>query len=227
MTNTSHIPPQDDFQNHTAEQDAAFSYEAAQEPSNTSDDVISVAIAALQAELDQARADMESYKEQWIRTTAEMENLRKRTEREVDDTRKFAISNFAKELIPVCDNLFRAAESASAQQRTENQTLDVYVQGIEMTMLELVQVLERFHIKRLYPVGELFNPNLHQAVAQVEDATQPANHIVQIVQAGYSLQERLLKPALVVVSKGSPHAASQSETGQPATGDGSHVDTQA
>lgn len=136
--------------------------------------------------------------ERLLRATAEYENYKKRGQRETEEFRKFANESLIKELLPVIDNLERAVESSGAD-KTANKGI---VEGVEMTLREIYKVLERFHLKALESEGRPFDPNFHQAVLQQETQDHPENTVLKEMQKGYILHDRLIRPAMVVVSKG-------------------------
>ncbi|WP_274423531.1 nucleotide exchange factor GrpE [Chelativorans sp. YIM 93263] len=156
-------------------------------------------------------------KERAMRLAAEMENLRKRTQRDVADARNFGISSFAREMLTVSDNLQRALEAVSQEARDQaNPTLKALIEGVEMTERAMLSALERHGVKKIEPHGERFDPHFHQAMFEVPNEEVPANTVVQVVQTGYVIGERVLRPAMVGVSKGGPKpesAPSQAETG--------------
>lgn len=154
-------------------------------------------------------------KDQLLRAVAETENLRKRSQRELEEANKYAVTGFAREMVNVMENLHRAVQCIPASAREGDDAVKSIAEGVEMTLRELEQIFERFKITRVNPEGEKFDHNQQQAVAQVESAEVPEGHVVQVLQAGYTLHDRLLRPAMVAVSKGAP--------GAPTTG----VDTQA
>lgn len=151
------------------------------------------------------RKDLEQMKDQWLRAVADAENARKRAERELQDARKYAVGEFAAELIGVAENLFRAMESipsgAPGTEGDNGTLLKTVHAGVDMTLKELLSIFERFGIKRLDPKGQAFNHDFHQAVAQVEDAQAKPGDVVQVIQAGYTIHGRLLRPAMVAVAK--------------------------
>lgn len=151
--------------------------------------------------LKQEAADL---KDRLLRAHAEMENLRRRTEREKADTAKYAISKFAKDVVSVSDNVRRALDLTSTMNLDANEELKRFVEGVSVTERELINALERNGIKRVDPVGSPFDPNQHQAVMEVEDASVPAGTVAQVFQAGYLIEDRVLRPAMVVVAKGGP-----------------------
>jgi molecular chaperone GrpE len=153
--------------------------------------------------LDRELADV---KDRLLRTLAEMENLRKRTEREVADSRLYGIATFARDVLTVADNMHRALEAAAPELRADvnGKTL---IEGVELTERELLKALEKNGVRRFEPQGEKFDPNLHQAMYEVPDASVPAGSVVQVVQAGYMIGDRVLRPALVGIAKGGPKTA--------------------
>lgn len=160
------------------------------------------------AAADAARAaELAELKDQLLRALAEVENVRRRGQRERDDASKYAITNFAREIVTVVDNLRRAIEAVPAEARATDENLKNLLTGVELTERTLLAALERFGVKRIDPLGEKFDHNLHQAMMQVDDPTRPAGTVVQVMQSGYVLHDRLLRPAMVAVSKGGPSAA--------------------
>ena len=163
------------------------------------------------------------YRDRMLRTLAEMENLRRRTEREIADSRQYAVANFARDLLAVADNMQRALDTLSADFRDQaDPVVKSHIEGVELTERELVKVMEKHGIRRFDPQGQKFDPNLHQAMMQVPDPSVPDNTVVQVMQPGYMIADRVLRPALVGVSKGGPKGA-------PAANENStsSVDTQA
>lgn len=151
----------------------------------------------------------EELKDRALRATAEMENLRRRTARELQDARAYAVANFARDMLSVSDNLRRALDAVSAEAKAADPSLSSLVEGVEMTERSMLSTLERHGVKKLDPQGEKFDPNFHQAMFEVPNPDVPANTVVQVVQSGFSIGERVLRPAMVGVSKGGPkHAAS-------------------
>jgi molecular chaperone GrpE len=143
------------------------------------------------------------FKDKLLRTLAEMENLRKRTEREVNDARTYAVSGFARDVLAVADNMHRALEAISPEARAQaDATLKTLIEGIELTERELHKVLSKNGVKKFSPEGEKFDPNLHEAMYEMPTQDLPSGHVAQVMQAGYMLGERVLRPAMVGVSKG-------------------------
>jgi molecular chaperone GrpE len=138
-----------------------------------------------------------------LRTLAEMENLRKRTTREVADARAYGISGFARDVLDIADNLQRALDAVPADTKASaDPGLKALIEGVELTERSLLNTLEKNGVKKFDPSGEKFDPNFQQAMYEVPDPSVPAGTVVQVVQAGYMIGERVLRPALVAVSKG-------------------------
>src|SRR5262245_7855708 len=163
-------------------------------------------IAALVETLAKENAE---HKDRVLRTLAEMENLRKRTEREVSDMRQYGIASFARDVLAVADNMERALEALDAELReTANPGVKALLDGVELTERELLKVLDKHGVKKFEPQkGDKFDPNLHQAMYELPDPSQPAGTVAQVVQPGYMIGERMLRPALVGVAKGGPKPA--------------------
>ena len=148
-------------------------------------------------------------KDQLLRVMAENENVRRRAQRDVEDASKYAVSSFARDILTIGDNLVRALESVPEEARDGNESLAGLLDGVTMTQREFATTIERYGIKRIDPKGEKFDHNFHQAVFEVEDAENPPGTVVQVVQQGYLIGDRLLRPAMVGVAK--PPASSDSE----------------
>jgi len=163
-------------------------------------------IAALVETLARENAE---HKDRVLRTLAEMENLRKRTEREVNDMRQYGIASFARDVLAVADNMERALEALDAELReAANPGVKALLDGVELTERELLKVLDKHGVKKYEPQkGDKFDPNLHQAMYEVPDASVPSGMVVQVIQPGYMIGERILRPALVAVSKGGAKAS--------------------
>jgi molecular chaperone GrpE len=160
--------------------------------------------------LDREHAEM---KDRLLRTLAEMENLRKRTEREVTDARLYGVASFARDVLSVADNIRRALDAVPAEALANAQAMKVLVDGVELTERELLKALEKNGVRQFTPQGEKFDPNVHQAMYEVPDPSVPAGSIVQVMQPGYMIGERVLRPALVAVAKGGPKTAPNSASG--------------
>ncbi len=157
--------------------------------------------ATLAAELERARAEIAENRERLLRVAAEAENTRRRAEQDAATARKFALERFATELLPVRDSLERAR---AVDRDTAGQALEALFAGVDLTLQLMDSVLEKFAITVIDPAGARFNPDQHQAMSMVESEDVPANHVVEVVQKGFLLNDRLLRPALVVVAKSKP-----------------------
>ena len=147
------------------------------------------------------------FKDKLLRTLAEMENLRKRTEREVTDARLYAITSFARDVLAVADNMHRALAAVGPELRAHaDPTMKSFIEGIELTERELMKALEKSGVTKFLPQGEKFDPNLHQAMYEMETTEGPPGYVAQVIQAGYMIGDRVLRPAMVAVSK-APKAA--------------------
>ena len=147
-------------------------------------------------------------RDKMLRTLAEMENLRKRTTREVADARAYGIAGFARDVLDIADNLQRALDAVPVEARdAADPGLKALIEGVELTERSLLNALEKNGVKKFDPSGEKFDPNFQQAMYEVPDASVPSGTVVQVVQAGYMIGERILRPALVGVSKGGAKAA--------------------
>lgn len=147
-------------------------------------------------------------KDKVLRTLAEMENLRRRTAKEVADARAYGITSFARDVLDIADNLQRALDAVSAEAReAADPGLKALIEGVELTERSLHSTLEKNGVKKFDPSGERFDPNFQQAMFEVPDPSVPSGTVVQVVQAGYKIGERILRPALVGVAKGGPKPA--------------------
>ena len=154
------------------------------------------------------------FRDKLLRTLAEMENLRKRTEREVADARHYGVQTFARDMLAVADNMRRALDAVAPELRESGQSgVKALLDGIELTERELLKALEKNGVRQFNPQGEKFDPNFHQAMFEIPDASVPAGSIVQVVQPGYMISGRVLRPALVGVSKGGPRTAPTTSAG--------------
>ena len=152
--------------------------------------------------MEQLEIEIADLKDRYLRQVADMENLRKRTERERSDIKKYAVSEFARDILPLSDNFQRAIDSVPAEAAEQDEALKSFLEGVRMNERELQKVLERHGVTQLDPKGEKFDPNKHQAVQQVEDSDLPNNTVVDVFQVGYVIAERVLRPAVVSVAKG-------------------------
>lgn len=154
-------------------------------------------IAALQAEA----AD---YKDKWIRAHAEIDNVRRRLEKEKEETAKYAVTRLARDIVNVGDNFQRAIAAVPQGAAEQDSALKSLVEGVTMTEREFHNILERFGIKRIHPANEPFNPHMHQAVMEMDRPDVASGTVVQVFQAGYTIEERCLRPAMVAVSRSGP-----------------------
>lgn len=156
------------------------------------------------AVLEALKAENEALKDRVLRTMAEMENMRRRTDKEVADAKSYGVANFAREMLAVADNLHRAIGSVGAGAREGNEAVKTLAEGVELTERDLESRLARFHVKALEPEGKKFDPNMHEALFEVPDDTVAAGTVLQVVERGYAIGERVLRPAKVGVSRGGP-----------------------
>ena len=152
-------------------------------------------------------------RDKMLRTLAEMENLRKRTAREVADARIYGITGFARDVLDIADNLQRALDAVPAEAKASaGPGLNALIEGVELTERSLLNTLEKNGVKKFDPAGEKFDSNFQQAMYEVPAPSVPAGTVVQVVQAGYTIGERVLRPALVAVSKGGAKAAAAEQS---------------
>jgi molecular chaperone GrpE len=152
------------------------------------------------------------FKDKMLRALAEMENLRKRTEREVADARQYAITSFAREVLQVADNMHRALDSIGDELRNSaDAKVTALVEGVDLTERELQKILEKHGVKMFSPLGEKFDPNFHQAMYEVPDSSAAPGTVAQVIQAGYLIGERVLRPAMVAVAKAAPRSANDND----------------
>jgi molecular chaperone GrpE len=179
--------------------------------------------AQVAADLARALADANTkiaeLKDQNLRALAETENVRRRVQRDRDEALKFAPTGLAKDLLPVADNLRRALDAIPKDALEKDEALRNFATGVEMTERLLLAALERHQIKRIEALGQKFDSNLHQAMFEVPGSGQPAGTVVQVLEAGYTIHDRLLRPALVGIARG--EAAASGGNGAPPTINGS------
>lgn len=153
------------------------------------------------------RAENTDLRDKYLRLAAEMDNLRRRTERDVKDAKSYAIAGFARDMLGVSDNLRRGLEAVPAEALEADETgLKALIEGVEMTERSMLAALERHGVRKLEPIGEKFDPHFHQAMFEVPNTEVPNGTVVQVIQDGYTIGERVLRPAMVGVSKGGPKA---------------------
>lgn len=161
-------------------------------------------------ELDPLQVENAGLKDKLLRTLAEMENLRRRAEREVADAKTYGVTSFARDLLPFADNLRRAVESVPTEAREKAEAAwKTLIEGIELTERDFLSRLGKFGVRKLEPQGAKFDPHFHEALFEVPDETVPNGTIVQVVEDGYAIGDRVLRPAKVGVSRGGPKTANQ------------------
>jgi len=157
--------------------------------------------------IEALRAENADLRDRYLRLAAEMDNLRRRTERDVKDAKSYSVASFARDMLAVSDNLNRALEAIPAEALEAGEAgLKALAEGVEMTERSMLTALERHGVRKLDPIGEKFDPNFHQAMFEVPNPDVPNGTVVQVVQAGYVIGDRVLRPAMVGVAKGGPKA---------------------
>jgi molecular chaperone GrpE len=154
-------------------------------------------------QLSTLEEELANLKDQWLRAMAETENLRRRATRDREEALKYASTNFGRDMLSIADNLRRALESCPATEELP-ESVKALIQGVELTESALLSTFDRHGIKKIDPLNEKFDANSHQAMFEVEDESVPIGTVVQVLQVGYTMHDRLLRPAMVGVSKGSP-----------------------
>ncbi|AHB47735.1 molecular chaperone GrpE [Hyphomicrobium nitrativorans NL23] len=173
----------------------------------------------LAAEVDTLQGQIADLTDRLLRAHAEMDNMRKRAEREREETAKYAISKFARDVAGVADNFERAKQAVPADAADQDPVLKGLLEGVTMTEREFLNALEKNGVRRIVPKGEAFNPHLHQAMMEAHNADVAPGTIVEVYQAGYVIDDRVLRPAMVVVAKGGPKPAPAAEPGGAADPD--------
>lgn len=162
-------------------------------------------------------AEVAALKDKWLRAMAEAENIRKRVERDRDDARRYAVANFARDMATVADNLQRAVAAVDPKARAADPALETLVAGVEMTEKAMQAALERVGIRAIQAVGQKYDANRHEAMFEIEDASRPAGTVVQEIEKGYMIHDRLLRPSRVGISKGGPAQASTPSAEPPSS----------
>ena len=157
------------------------------------------------------RAEAADLKDRLLRAHAEVENIRKRAEREKEETAKYAVTRFARDIVNVGDNFQRAIDAVPPGAAEQDSALKSFLEGVTLTERELLNVLDRHGIKRVQPINEPFNPHLHQAVMEMQRTDVAPGTIVQVFQAGFIIEDRILRPAMVAVAKGGAKPAQAPE----------------
>lgn len=170
----------------------------------------------IQANFAKIEAERDDFKDKLLRTLADMENLRRRTEREIADAKAYAVTSFARDMLGSADNLRRALDSVpEAARAAKDAALMALIEGVELTERDLLKTLERHGVRKIDPQGEKFDPNLHQAMFEAPDAEAAKGMVSKVVQSGYKIGERVLRPALVGVSAGAPKPPEAPATDAP------------
>lgn len=179
-------------------------------------DVVDEAVEAAAAEnavpeqaepdqMDVLKAENADLRDKFLRLAAEMDNLRRRTEREVKDAKAYSVAGFARDMLAVSDNLRRALEAIPAELKANSEAgISGLIEGVDMTERAMLSALERHGVRKIDAEGEKFDPNFHQAMFEIPNTAVPNNTVVQVVQAGFTIGERVLRPAMVGVAKGGP-----------------------
>ncbi|MDE1159890.1 MAG: nucleotide exchange factor GrpE [Neorhizobium sp.] len=186
--------------------DAAAHENAAEAAASAFDDVAEAAEAAAEPDpIEILKAEKADLSDRLLRLAAEMDNLRRRTERDVKDAKSYSVAGFARDMLGVSDNLRRALDAVPAETRAAaDAALTTLLEGVEMTERSMLSALERHGVQKIEPEGQKFDPNFHQAMFEVPNPNVPNNTVVQVVQAGFTIGERVLRPAMVGVAKGGP-----------------------
>jgi molecular chaperone GrpE len=164
-------------------------------------------------------AEVKDLKDKLLRTLAEQENLRRRTEREVADSRQYAVTSFAREMLTVADNLRRAIQAVPAEARAADPALANLMDGVDATERGLEQTLSKFGVRQISPKGQKFDPGFHQAMYEVETPDSPPGTVTDVIQAGYVIGERVLRPALVALAKAPRAPANDNPTDESSAGE--------
>jgi len=183
--------------NQNPEEQVEVAEDAASENQQPGEGSFEEQVAALSEQLDSAIKQADTHKDSALRAKAETENIRRRAEREVSNASKFALERFAKEILGVVDSLEKALE-----QPAESSEQSAMHEGIDLTYKLLLDTLNRFNIEQISPLGESFDPGLHEAMVMQESDEHEPNSVMMVVQAGYQLNGRLIRPARVIVAKG-------------------------
>ncbi|MDK8463107.1 nucleotide exchange factor GrpE [Marinobacter sp. SS13-12] len=193
----------DDKHNDRAEEELRYAAEAADQDSQGKQDKGAAEEAeetSPESEVDALKAQAQEFQEQMLRSQAEMQNVRRRAEIDVEKAHKFALEKFVKELLPVADSLEKAVESTEGHQEAGEQVASIR-EGVEMTLNLFMNSLKKFNVEQLDPVGEPFDPQKHEALSMVPAPDAEPNSVVSVVQKGYMLNDRLVRPAMVMVAK--------------------------
>lgn len=161
-------------------------------------------VGQLTAEVTKLEGQIKDLTDRLLRAHADMDNLRKRSEREREETARYAISKFAVDIVGMTDNFERTIAAVPPDAAAADPALQALLEGVQMTEAEFLKVLERHGVRRIDPLGELFNPHAHQAMMESQNPGVPAGTILQVFQPGYQIADRIIRPAMVVVARGGP-----------------------
>ncbi len=185
-------------ENHTIEEQTSSEAKTEAQDAAQQEDLTEASAEELLKKLEEANARAEEHLDRLLRTQAELENQRKRAERDIENAHKYALEKFVNELLAVKDSLELGIQAA----RGESVDAEKILEGTELTDKMLTQVLQKFGVEEINPQGEKFDPELHQAMSMQPSDEFPANTVMQVVQKGYTLNGRLIRPAMVIVSQG-------------------------
>jgi len=164
------------------------------------DDLAADQLGENEGYFEQLQHENAELKDQNLRLVADMENLRRRTQRDVADAKAYSVANFARDMLSVLDNLARALEAIAPDVREHDSHLNALAEGVEMTNRAMIVALERHGVKKIEAQGAKFDPHFHQAMFEIPDQDRPAGHVAQVVQDGYMIAERVLRPAMVGIT---------------------------
>jgi molecular chaperone GrpE len=193
--------------------DSAATVASSSVAEGASDEAVSTVERLVAAEAEAARL-----KDEYLRALAEAENVRRRAARDRQEASQYAVSSFARDLLSVADNLQRALSSVAEGARRQDPALDALMSGVEMTEKELLAILDRYGVKRIAAEGQGFDPHVHEALYEIPDASVPHGTVLQVVQPGYTIHDRTLRPARVGIARGGPKPGTPPATGTEATG---------
>lgn len=203
--------PDDTNDPREAHEDQAKSTDSAKADTQDASDDANLEVGA---DLETLLGENAEMRDKLLRTMADMENLRRRTEREKADTARYAISNFARDVLTIGDNLKRVIEHVPADAAAQDPALKSFLEGVELTERELLNMMERHGVTSIEPLGQRFDPNSQQAMYEVPNTDVPEGTVVEVMQAGYMIGDRCLRPALVAVSKGGAKPTAQPKSDQ-------------
>ena len=186
------------------QQSSSFNQELEQEKSNQNIETLDLEITDLKKQINQLEQQQQQKDQEYqklLRIIAENENIKRKLKEEVDKTSKFAIQNFVSDLVPIIENFFLAANNPPSQENQEWSLIKSFIDAMFMTQKDLLKILEKNQVTRINPINQAFDLNYHEAIAQIEDGNHEEGTIINVIQAGYKIADRLIKPALVAVAK--------------------------